>query len=272
MSQQNLDLTQAADEAWNTGDWNALSEVWDPSIVVRTTEEWPERGIFGRESALRWVKELRDTWDVAALETIDRTDAGDRVVARQILRGAGHGPASRIEVTTIATIRKGKIVLLEYFWDHAEALEAIGLEGRATSAGSAEECVRRMFDGVSNKDPAAVEAVCHPDWELTSRFTGVEGRIYRGHAGVADYLADMEATWESLRLTVEELIPVREEKFVVVTHAEGVARGSGVPIDQRTYGAFEFRNGKAVRARVYRTREEALEALGAAEGRPYPSA
>ena len=31
------------------------------------------------------------------------------------------------EQTVVFTLRKGKIFLLEYFWDHAEALEAVGL-------------------------------------------------------------------------------------------------------------------------------------------------
>ncbi len=30
-------------------------------------------------------------------------------------------------LTYVATVRKGKIFNVEYFWDHAEALEAAGL-------------------------------------------------------------------------------------------------------------------------------------------------
>ena len=32
-----------------------------------------------------------------------------------------------MDSTVIATLRKGKIFLMEYFWDHAEALETVGL-------------------------------------------------------------------------------------------------------------------------------------------------
>jgi hypothetical protein len=31
------------------------------------------------------------------------------------------------EVREAFTLRKGRIFLMEYFWDHAEALEALGL-------------------------------------------------------------------------------------------------------------------------------------------------
>jgi ketosteroid isomerase-like protein len=127
------------------------------------------------------------------------------------------------------------------------------------------EIVRRMFEGVSNKDAAAIQAACDPDFELTSSFTALEGKTYRGHEAVENSLADLEEAWESLGLTVEELVPTGEEALVVVTRVEAVARGSGVPIDQRTYGAFEFRQAKALRARFYSSREEALEAVGLSE-------
>jgi ketosteroid isomerase-like protein len=32
-----------------------------------------------------------------------------------------------IEATIVYTVRKGRIFLLEFFWDHTEALEAVGL-------------------------------------------------------------------------------------------------------------------------------------------------
>jgi ketosteroid isomerase-like protein len=43
------------------------------------------------------------------------------------LRGAGRGPEAHIEATAIYAVRKGRIVETEFFWDHAEALEALGL-------------------------------------------------------------------------------------------------------------------------------------------------
>jgi hypothetical protein len=39
----------------------------------------------------------------------------------------GSGPDLKIEVTSVATVRKGKTILVEFFWDHSEALEAVGL-------------------------------------------------------------------------------------------------------------------------------------------------
>jgi ketosteroid isomerase-like protein len=128
MSQQNVEIARGFYAAWNGGDMDAIREFYDPDVVIRTTENWPERGpYFGREAVVSFIARLRDTWDVVALEPISFIDAGDRIVARQVVRGMGAGPESNIEVTTITTMRQGKTILVEFFWDHAEALEAVGL-------------------------------------------------------------------------------------------------------------------------------------------------
>jgi ketosteroid isomerase-like protein len=125
-----------------------------------------------------------------------------------------------------------------------------------------------VIAGVNTRSPAAIQAACDPEFELTSRFSAVEGKTYRGHASTADYLADLEAAWEDLHLTIEEVIPAGEEKLVVVLRVVGVGRGSGAHFDQHTYGAFDFRRGKALRGRFYADREQALEAVGLTDKGP----
>jgi ketosteroid isomerase-like protein len=129
MSQENVEVMQAAFAAWNAGDMVAMGELYDPDIVVRAPEGWPEPGPFvGREAAMREFEQLRETWDADALEPIgDFIDVGDRVVLRYTWRGVGHGPESNVEATCVFTVRKGKVLNIEYFWDHTEALEAVGL-------------------------------------------------------------------------------------------------------------------------------------------------
>ena len=125
MSEENAKLMQAWREAWNAGDMDAVRQFYDPDVVVRPNEDWPERGpFFGREAVMQWLEQLRDTWDTLVIETISRIDAGDRIIERHISRGTGQGPAYGAEFTTV---RKGKVLYLEFFWDHAEALEAVGL-------------------------------------------------------------------------------------------------------------------------------------------------
>ncbi len=75
----------------------------------------------------QWEQQ-RDTFDADALVAIgDFIDAADRVVVRFIWRGAGHGPETNVELTGVYTLREGKLFAIEHFWDHAEALETLGL-------------------------------------------------------------------------------------------------------------------------------------------------
>ena len=76
---------------------------------------------------MRGWKQSAEAFDALTLEAISIIDAGDRVVARQIGRGVGHGPEGHAEFTTVSTMRNGKVFLIEYFWDYAEALETLGL-------------------------------------------------------------------------------------------------------------------------------------------------
>ena len=138
MSQENVEVVKAAFEAWNAGDMDALREMHDPDVIARPLEGWPEPWPYlGREAVMRWFEQLRETWDVDALELIsDFIDVGDRVAVRWIWRTAGYGPEANLEVTNIHTLRKGKILDIEYFWDHAEALEALGVSKQDAHADS----------------------------------------------------------------------------------------------------------------------------------------
>ena len=105
--------------------------LYDPDVIVRMAENWPEPGPYvGREAVMRQWGQIRDAWDSDALEPIgDFIDAADRVVVRHIYRGAGHGPESNMELTVVFTVRKRRVFYQEFFWDHAEALETLGLAG-----------------------------------------------------------------------------------------------------------------------------------------------
>ena len=129
MSQENVKIVRAGFEAWNAGDMEAFRGLFaDDAIIVRFLEDWPEPGPFvGRDTIMRTFERLRETWDADTLEIIGSIDLGDRVLVRYLWRGVGHGPGLRLEATILYTLRKGRAFLLEYFWDHAEALEALGL-------------------------------------------------------------------------------------------------------------------------------------------------
>jgi ketosteroid isomerase-like protein len=134
MSQENVEIAQAAFDAWNRGDMAALRELYDPDAIMRLDMNWVEPGPFvGRDTIMRQFEYLRDTWDADALEPSEFIDAADRVVVRYVWRVTGRvaGPVDSPElnqpITLVYTMRKGRIFLAEFFRDHAEALEVAGL-------------------------------------------------------------------------------------------------------------------------------------------------
>jgi ketosteroid isomerase-like protein len=129
MSQENVEIVLAYQQAWNAGDMDAVRNLLDTDSIFRTPEGWPEPGPHvGKEAVMRHLFQGRDTWSSDEIERIsDLIHASDRVVVRSIWHGTGQGPESRMEWTTIFTVREGKIREQEFFWDHTEALEAVGL-------------------------------------------------------------------------------------------------------------------------------------------------
>jgi ketosteroid isomerase-like protein len=129
MSQENVEVVRGIFNAWNSGDTEALRELYHPDVIVRAPEGWPEPGPFvGRDAVMRQWEQQREVWDADDLEAIGEfiEDRG-RVIVRFIWHAAGKGPEAGFEMTGIATVRKGKVILQEFFWDHAQALEAAGL-------------------------------------------------------------------------------------------------------------------------------------------------
>ena len=136
MSRENVEVVKAGFAAWNAGDMQALRELYDPDVVMYHLEGWPEPGpSVGRDAVMRQWESQRANLDVDAVELIsDFIEAGDRVVVRSRWSGTGHGPALSMEMTGVYTVRNGKVLVTEHFWDHAEALEAVGLREEAGGA------------------------------------------------------------------------------------------------------------------------------------------
>jgi ketosteroid isomerase-like protein len=129
MSKENVEIVRAAFDAWNGEDMDAVRELYDPEVSWRPPKDWPEPGPYvGRDAVMRQLEQLRETWDADTLDPIDDfIDAADRVVVRLIWHGVGQGPELNLELTGVYTVRNGRIFGLEFFRDHAAALEAVGL-------------------------------------------------------------------------------------------------------------------------------------------------
>ena len=129
MSRENVEIVRALFENWNAGDMDAYAALLAPDVILYAPEGWPEPGPFvGPEAVMRQFTQQRGSVDFDVSEPIgDFLDLGDRVLLRFAWRGKGAGPAIDMEFSGVWTIRKGKIRSFEFFWDHAEALETLGM-------------------------------------------------------------------------------------------------------------------------------------------------
>ena len=125
MSEVTVEVFRAVLETWNAEDMGAFRELYDPDVVMRAPEGWPEPGPFvGREAVMREWHQLRETWHGDTVEPIsDFIEVADRVDVRQVWHAVSSGPEAHLEMTNVITLRNGRIISQEFFWDHAQALE-----------------------------------------------------------------------------------------------------------------------------------------------------
>ena len=128
MSEENVEVVRKAYELWNRGDLDAFMGLIDEEVVIRAAEGWPEPVFYGKDSARTFFEGLVESiGHNSVIEEV--TGAGQVVVIRfrTSVTGGQSGIETEIRSSQVITLRKGRAVLLEYFWDHQEALEAAGL-------------------------------------------------------------------------------------------------------------------------------------------------
>ena len=139
MSQENVEIVRAGLEAWSARNMEALRETYAEDVVTWAPEGWPQAGPFmGRDTVVGQWEQMRDTWDSDEVEMrASYIDAADRVAVRMVWRGRGDSASADMgEATGVFTIRNGKVRVAEFFWNHAEALETVGLSQQDAHADS----------------------------------------------------------------------------------------------------------------------------------------
>jgi ketosteroid isomerase-like protein len=125
------------------------------------------------------------------------------------------------------------------------------------------QLIREGYESFSREGEEAILEYLDPEFEVAPIEEAPGGRTYRGHDGFRQYLADTREIWGQFGWEATELID-QGDSVVVRTrfHAEG--RGSGVPVEAIVFIVWAMRDGKAVSARGYLDRDEALAAATSA--------
>jgi ketosteroid isomerase-like protein len=103
-----------------------------------------------------------------------------------------------------------------------------------------------------------------PSVEFTSLVQESEATVYRGHAGVRQFLKLILSVFPDWRPTVES-VDTFGDAVLVRARMQGTGAGSGMPIEQTMWQVAYARDGKVVGWRWFRTEAEALEAVRVGE-------
>ncbi len=108
-----------------------------------------------------------------------------------------------------------------------------------------------------------LNALAHPDHEMFTVQSLVEGGGYRGAQGFREWLVSWgEMFGEEWESSVEEARAVDDERVLVTSRIKARGSGGGVPVEQRFWVVMTVRSRKVTRSEVYTDRNQALEAAG----------
>jgi len=132
MSQENVEVVRRLREALNARDLDRYyCEFFDPDVEWRTSVEDPDAAIHrGLQAYKRYVEQWIENFDGLHADVEEYIDVGDDRVftwCRYTGRGRTSGAPADWYLAIIFTIRDGKVVRGEEYFDRNEALEAAGL-------------------------------------------------------------------------------------------------------------------------------------------------
>ena len=119
---------------------------------------------------------------------------------------------------------------------------------------------REAFGALARRDFDGFIDLMHPDVEFTSLIAESEAKLFCGHAGVRQFLDQMLSVFPDFTPELESSEshgPVALSKV----NFQGTGAGSGMEIEQTAWHVAWERDGKVIGWRLYRTEEEAREAL-----------
>ena len=126
------------------------------------------------------------------------------------------------------------------------------------------EIVRQVYERLNRGDVEGVVALCDEDFLMDMSERVFNPDTYRGHDGIRRFYEGVMDAWESYRWEVEEAREA-DDSVVAMLHCQGQSREAGPGVDWRVAWLWRLRRGKAVFARFYRQRMDALEAAGLSE-------
>ena len=132
MSQENVEIVRAANDAFLAGDVEAALDALDPEIEWHATVGGIDEGRVyrGRDQVVQAFADYFAVWERMEMRADKYIDAGDDEVVvfhHEVAKGRESGAVVETDTGTVQTVRDGKIVRVRSYMDRAQTLEAAGL-------------------------------------------------------------------------------------------------------------------------------------------------
>ncbi len=127
------------------------------------------------------------------------------------------------------------------------------------------EVVRAMVDNWNAGVRSVLTEYLDPAVELESPFSSLSGEPYRGHAGIEQWVRDVDEQFADWRIDVADVREIGSQVIQIGT-VRGRGRASSVPIQLPFAMVIHFgHDDRITRARIYLDVNEALEDVGLAK-------
>jgi ketosteroid isomerase-like protein len=123
------------------------------------------------------------------------------------------------------------------------------------------EFLRLGYEALHRGDTETFEALSRerldPEFTFHSHWAG---RVFKGMPGTREWISDTRETWDDYEQEVEEIVDLGDD-VLVVGRASARGAGSGVPVTQEFAVIWTFDGDRAIRARSFPSRAEALKGM-----------
>jgi ketosteroid isomerase-like protein len=126
-----------AAEAYNRRDLDAVVIGYHPELEYHPARSWVEAGLVepcyrGPEGYRKYIAATSEVWGGENyFEPVELIDLGERIVvlANVPMRAQASGVPLTEAFAYVSTWKEGRVIHLQEYYDHDEALEAVGLVG-----------------------------------------------------------------------------------------------------------------------------------------------
>lgn len=134
MTPNDVDVLRSAYEALNDGDCRAAVDVLSSDAEWHESSELPDTGTYrGRETIEAFLNEFLESWDRFEQEVEDSRAASGAVLLFLHLSATGKGSGAAVDAryAHLWTMRNGKGVRVDAYYDRDQAIEAFEREAGA---------------------------------------------------------------------------------------------------------------------------------------------